>query len=32
MEREVGPLLFQKFKRIGIIGIIIDYGRTKPGL
>jgi hypothetical protein len=35
ISREVGPLLFQKLKRLvkrfGIIALLIDYGRTKLG-
>jgi hypothetical protein len=35
ISREVGPLLFQKLKRLakrfGIIAVLIDYGRTKLG-
>lgn len=35
ISREIGPLLFQKLKRLvkrwGIIALLIDYGRTKLG-
>jgi hypothetical protein len=32
VARSLGPLLYRRVKQAGIIGILIDYGRTKLGL